>query len=43
MPIGLGILTIQYIADLISLVTGRALPFGIKPTEAVDIDSPEVI
>jgi TRAP-type C4-dicarboxylate transport system permease small subunit len=43
MPIGLGILSLQYIADLINLVTGREPPFGIKPTEAVDLDSPEVI
>lgn len=34
MPIGLGLLTLQYIADLISLVTGREPPFGIKPDEA---------
>ena len=31
MPIGLAILTLQYVADLYSLVTGRAPPFGIKP------------
>jgi TRAP-type C4-dicarboxylate transport system permease small subunit len=43
MPIGLGILSVQYVVDLISLVTGREPPFGIKPTEAVNIDSPEVI
>jgi TRAP-type C4-dicarboxylate transport system permease small subunit len=29
MPIGLGLLVLQYIAELISLVTGRAPPFGI--------------
>jgi TRAP-type C4-dicarboxylate transport system permease small subunit len=29
MPIGLGLLVLQYIADLISLVTGRTPPFGI--------------
>lgn len=43
MPIGLGILSLQYIADLINLVSGREPPFGIKPAEAVDLDSPEVI
>jgi TRAP-type C4-dicarboxylate transport system permease small subunit len=29
MPIGLGILTLQCLADLLSLVTGREAPFGI--------------
>jgi TRAP-type C4-dicarboxylate transport system permease small subunit len=33
MPIGLGILSLQYVADLINLVTGRELPFGLKPVE----------
>ena len=31
MPVGLAILTLQYVADLYSLVSGRAPPFGIKP------------
>jgi TRAP-type C4-dicarboxylate transport system permease small subunit len=31
MPAGLGILTLQYVADLIGLLTGREPPFGIKP------------
>ena len=30
MPIGLAILTLQYVADLYSLVAGREPPFGIK-------------
>ena len=30
MPIGLALLTLQYIADLYALVTGREPPFGIK-------------
>jgi len=29
MPIGLGVLTLQYVADFINLVTGREPPFGI--------------
>ena len=29
MPIGLGLLTLQYVADLIKLVTGREPPFGL--------------
>ncbi|HET7764590.1 MAG TPA: TRAP transporter small permease subunit [Burkholderiales bacterium] len=29
MPIGLGILTLQYVVDLYNLVTGREPPFGI--------------
>lgn len=39
MPIGLGLLVLQYIADLMCIVTGRAPPFGIKPVE----DAEEVI
>jgi len=34
MPIGLGVLTLQYVADLIELLTGRAPPFGITPGAA---------
>jgi TRAP-type C4-dicarboxylate transport system permease small subunit len=35
MPIGFGLLSLQYVADLLALVTGREMPFGInegKPT-----------
>lgn len=31
MPIGLGLLVLQYAADLLAIVTGRAFPFGINP------------
>ena len=31
MPFGLGVLTLQYVADIIKLVTGREPPFGIAP------------
>ena len=31
MPFGLGVLALQYIADLISLLSGREPPFGIEP------------
>ncbi len=34
MPIGLGILTLQYVASLYNLVTGREPPFGLAPKEA---------
>lgn len=30
MPIGLGILSLQYVAELLCLVTGREPPFGIR-------------
>ena len=30
MPVGLGLLVLQYAAELICLVTGRSLPFGIS-------------
>jgi TRAP-type C4-dicarboxylate transport system permease small subunit len=33
MPIGLGILTLQYVVDLINLLTGREPPFGIAPDQ----------
>jgi TRAP-type C4-dicarboxylate transport system permease small subunit len=32
MPIGLGILALQFIADLLSLLSGREPPFGIRKT-----------
>ncbi|HXF77516.1 MAG TPA: hypothetical protein VN598_01525, partial [Usitatibacter sp.] len=31
MPAGLGLLVLQYVAELIALVTGREPPFGIVP------------
>jgi TRAP-type C4-dicarboxylate transport system permease small subunit len=31
MPIGLGLLTLQYVVEIIALVTGRAAPFDIAP------------
>ena len=34
MPVGLGILTLQYVADLYNLVTGREPPFGIGERRA---------
>ncbi len=33
MPIGLGLLSLQYLVDLICLLTGRELPFGIEPDQ----------
>jgi len=36
MPVGLGLLVLQYAAELICLVTGRALPFGIKESEDLE-------
>ncbi len=33
MPIGLGILTLQYVASILNLVTGREPPFGLPPQE----------
>jgi TRAP-type C4-dicarboxylate transport system permease small subunit len=31
MPIGMGLLSLQYIVEIIKLVTGRELPFGLPP------------
>jgi TRAP-type C4-dicarboxylate transport system permease small subunit len=33
MPIGLGVLTLQYVADIYNLATGREPPFGLRPRE----------
>ena len=33
MPVGLGLLILQYIVEIIALVTGRSPPFGIKAEE----------
>jgi TRAP-type C4-dicarboxylate transport system permease small subunit len=36
MPIGLGLLLLQYATDILCLVTGRAQPFGLKPKEDIE-------
>jgi TRAP-type C4-dicarboxylate transport system permease small subunit len=36
MPVGLGLLILQYVADILALVTDRAQPFGLSPKEDVD-------
>jgi TRAP-type C4-dicarboxylate transport system permease small subunit len=42
MPVGLGILTLQYVADLLNLLTGREPPFGIEVKErSVHVSLPE--
>ena len=33
MPIGLALLSLQYVAEIFKLVTGRELPFGLPPKE----------
>lgn len=33
MPIGFGMLALQYLADLLSLITGREAAFGMPPSE----------
>ncbi len=30
-PLGIGLLSLQYVADLLCLATGREMPFGIEP------------
>jgi len=32
-PVGFGVLSLQYVADLLSLATGRDMPFGLSPGE----------
>lgn len=34
LPVGMGLLAIQYVADILCLVTGREAPFGMDPEEA---------
>jgi len=34
MPVGIGLLVLQYVAELICLVTGRVPPFGMPPEAA---------
>ncbi len=36
MPVGLGLLILQYVADLIGVVTRRTPPFGIKDQQAAE-------
>jgi TRAP-type C4-dicarboxylate transport system permease small subunit len=36
MPIGLGLLSLQYVVDVICLLTGRDPPFGIKEKETAE-------
>ncbi len=30
MPIGIGLLALQYVADIVALITGRELPFAME-------------
>jgi len=39
MPVGLGLLTLQYVVDLVNLLTGREPPFGM----ALDQKGPSVV
>lgn len=38
LPVGIGILTLQYVADILALVTGREAPFAKPTTPAVHGD-----
>lgn len=33
LPIGMGLLSLQYVADILCLITGRDLPFGLRPED----------
>ncbi|MEX0752720.1 MAG: TRAP transporter small permease [Xanthobacteraceae bacterium] len=37
MPVGLGILSLQYIVDLLNLLTGREPPFGMESTSHIPV------
>lgn len=32
-PVGMGLLCLQYVADILALATGRDMPFGLKPED----------
>jgi hypothetical protein len=36
MPVGLGLVVLQYLVELVNLVTGRTPPFGIKQEQAAE-------
>lgn len=36
LPVGMGVLALQYVADILALITGRAPPFGLPPTRGAD-------
>lgn len=36
MPVGLSLVTLQYVVDILSLITGRAPPFGISEKESAE-------
>ena len=33
LPIGMGVLCLQYVADIYCLLTGRDMPFGMDPEQ----------
>lgn len=35
-PVGMGLLSLQYVADIWALLTGRDMPFGLKPGDTYD-------
>jgi TRAP-type C4-dicarboxylate transport system permease small subunit len=37
MPIGIGLLTLQYLIDILCLLTGRELPFGLPPADPANV------
>jgi TRAP-type C4-dicarboxylate transport system permease small subunit len=36
LPVGMGLLALQYVAEIIALVSGRALPFGLPPKRGAE-------
>lgn len=35
LPVGMGLLALQYVADIWALATGREMPFGLKPEDGI--------
>lgn len=35
LPLGMGLMCLQYLADILALLTGRAPPFGIRPEDEI--------
>ena len=35
LPLGIGILSLQYVADILCLASGRDMPFGLRPEDTL--------
>ncbi len=42
LPLGVGLLTLQYAVDVYCLISGRELPFGMPAADGVSVSDPEI-